>query len=168
MPARWSLSSAPIQRSRSGFTGFLTSTGMSVSARASAISCTRKGLALVRAPSQTRSTPCFIHSNTCFSLATSVATFIPYSFFTLWSHLSPGTPMPSKHPGWVLGFHIPARNTLIPNSLSPAAVCIIWSSLSALHGPAITHGRGGRENIPHSFRGTMSNFSVIGIIISLS
>ena len=164
IPARLKRSRAPIQRSRSGFTGFFTSTGMSVSFRASAISCTRKGLAVVLAPIHTRSTPCLRHSKTCFSLATSVAIFKPYSFFALCIHFKPGTPVPSKHPGWVRGFQIPARNTLMPKSLSPAAVVITCSSVSALQGPAITLGLGS-VNMPHSYRGTSSKF-LFAIMVS--
>ena len=156
IPARFSRSSAPIQRSMSGFTGFFTRTGMSVPSRASAISCMRKGLADVRAPIQTMSTPYLIHSRTCFSLATSVHTHIPSSCFTLRSHLRPGAPTPSKEPGCVRGFHMPARNTCIPKAARPRAVSITCSSLSALQGPAMHMGRGSVKQ-PHSVPGIISS-----------
>ena len=50
MPALFKRSSAPIQSSRSGFTGFLTITGMSTPFNESAISCTEKGFTVVLAP----------------------------------------------------------------------------------------------------------------------
>ena len=65
----------------------------------------------------------------------------------------------------VLGFQIPARNTLIPNSLRPLAVSITCSSDSALHGPATTLGRGS-VNIPQSYKGMISNF-LLAINISV-
>ena len=59
-----------------------------------------------------------------------------YSSFTLDSHLRPFVPIPSKQPGWVLGFQIPARIKLTPQSRSPLAVSSICSSDSTLQGPA--------------------------------
>ena len=139
-PALLIRSSAPIHSSRSGFTGFFTNTGISTPFSASAISCTAKGLAVVRAPTHRMSIPAFRHSYTCFAVATSVETYIPVSFFTSFSQLSPSTPMPSKPPGLVRGFQIPARNIFIPLEASSLAVVITCSSVSALHGPAITIG----------------------------
>ena len=164
-PARFRRSSAPIHRSRSGLTGFFTSTGISVSWSASAISCMRKGLALERAPTQSMSTPYLRHSYTCFSVATSQHTFMPVSSLTFLSHLRPGVPTPSKLPGCVRGFQMPARNTWMPLAARSRAVSITCSSLSALQGPAITIGRGSVKN-PHSLTGTIS--SVLAIIIPLS
>ena len=51
--------------------------------------------------------------------------------------------VPSNPPGLVRGFQIPARNNLMPLSAIPLAVSITCSSVSALHGPAITIGRCG-------------------------
>ena len=156
MPARFSRSSAPTHRSMSGFTGFFTRTGMSVPSRASAISCMRKGLADVRAPIQITSTPYLMHSRTCFSLATSVQTFIPSSCLTRRSHLRPGVPTPSKEPGWVRGFQMPARKTWMPKAASPRAVSITCSSDSALQGPAMHIGLGRVKN-PHWVPGIISS-----------
>ena len=167
MPAWLSRSSAPIHRSMSGLTGFFTSTGMSVPLSVSAISCIRKGLAVVRAPTQTISTPALRHSRTCFSLATSVHTFMPSSDWTRLSQGSPSAPMPSKPPGCVRGFQIPARNTWMPRSLRPLAVCMTCSSVSALQGPAIIIGRGSVKN-PHSTTGVRFNIrSIFYLIIFL-
>ena len=140
-PALLIRSRAPIQSSRSGFTGFFTNTGISTPFSASAISCMANGLAVVRAPIQRISIPAFRHSYTCFEVATSVETYIPVSFFTSFSHARPSTPTPSKPPGLVRGFQIPARNIFIPFSASCLAVHITCSSVSALQGPAITIGR---------------------------
>ena len=134
-------SKAPIHSSRSGFTGFFTSTGMSTPFSASAISCMAKGLAAVRAPIQRMSMPAFRASNTCLAVATSVDTYMPVSFFTSFIQARPSTPTPSKPPGLVRGFQIPARNILIPRAASWRAVSITCSSVSALQGPAITSGR---------------------------
>ena len=130
---------------------------MSLPFSASAISWTRNGLAVVLAPIQTISTPYSRQSSTCFSPATSVATFMPSSFFTLCSHLSPGVPTPSNVFGWVRGFQIPARKTLTPNGLSPSAVRITCSSDSALHGPATRSGRCPSGKRPHCSTGKISN-----------
>jgi len=140
-PALLMRSMAPIHNSRSGFTGFFTKTGISTPFRASAISCTAKGLAVVRAPTQSISIPAFRHSYTCLAVATSVDTYIPVSFFTSLSQASPSTPTPSKPPGLVRGFQMPARNIFIPLAANCLAVSITCSSVSALHGPAITRGR---------------------------
>ena len=140
-PALLIRSKAPIHSSRSGFTGFFTSTGISTPFSASAISCTAKGLAVVRAPTQRRSISAFRHSYTCLAVATSVETYMPVSFFTSFSHARPSTPTPSKPPGLVRGFQMPARNSLRPLSANCLAVLITCSSVSALQGPAITIGR---------------------------
>ena len=114
---------------------------MSTPFSASAISCTAKGLAVVRAPTQSMSIPAFRHSYTCLAVATSVDTYMPVSFFTSFSQASPSTPIPSKPPGLVRGFQIPARKIFTPLAASWVAVDITCSSVSALQGPAITIGR---------------------------
>ena len=157
MPARASLSSAPIQSSRSGLTGFFTSTGTSVPFRASAISCTAKGLAVVRAPIQSRSIPCSSASRTCRSVATSVATYMPVVSLTSRSHASPSAPTPSKPPGLVRGFHRPARKIRMPACASFPAVSRTCPRVSALQGPAMTRGRSG--HIPGSKIGFNSMYS---------
>ena len=162
-PAWLMRSRAPIHSSRSGLTGFFTSTGMSTPRSASAISCMAKGLAVVRAPIHRMSMPAFSASNTCLAVATSVATYMPVSFFTSLSHARPSTPMPSKPPGLVRGFQMPARNILIPLSASSLAVFITCSSVSALHGPAITKGR--LSSTPG--RAIFSNSSSITIELSM-
>ena len=141
----------------SGLTGFFTRTGISVPFNASAISCTRNGFAVVRAPIHTISTPDLMQSETCFSPATSVTTFIPSSFCTLWSHCRAGAPAPSKVFGCVRGFQTPARNTFTPNALRPSAVCITCDSDSALHGPAISIGALPSGNMFHSPTGMSSS-----------
>ena len=108
IPALLNLSIAPIHNATSGFTGFLTNTGISTPFSASAISCTANGLAVVLAPIQSMSIPAFRASPTCFAFATSIATGIPNSFFTRCNQASPILPTPSKLPGFVLGFQIPA------------------------------------------------------------
>ena len=134
-------STAPIHNSRSGLTGFLIRIGMSTPFNASAISCIEKGFAAVRAPIQRISTPYLSASNTWYWLATSVETYMPVSSFTRFNQGSPILPTPSNPPGLVRGFHIPARNILIPCAASSLAVSSTWSSVSALHGPAMTSGR---------------------------
>ena len=86
------------------------------------------------------SMPAFRHSYTCLAVATSVDTYMPVSFFTSFNHASPSTPTPSKPPGLVRGFQIPARNIFIPLAANSLAVVITCSSVSALHGPAMTTG----------------------------
>ena len=149
---RWS---APIQSSRSGFTGFLTRTGMSTPFNESAISCMANGLAVVRAPIQRRSMPAFNASSTCFGVATSVEVSIPVSSFTRCIHAKPSVPTPSKPPGLVRGFQMPARNILTPLLASAWAVFMTCSSVSALHGPAMTIGRS--CGIPGNAKGCNSN-----------
>ncbi len=95
----------------------------------------------MRAPIQSMSTLCLRASLICFLVATSVATYIPVSSLTRCNHFSPKTPTPSKPPGLVRGFQIPARNTLTPIEDSSLAVCITCSSVSALQGPDIISGR---------------------------
>ena len=140
-PAPLIRSSAPIHNSKSGLTGFLTKTGTSTPFSASAISCTAKGLAVVRAPIQSTSIPAFSASKTCLAVATSVDTSIPVSFFTSLSQVKPSTPIPSKPPGLVRGFQMPARKILIPLLAKALAVSITCSSVSALQGPEMTMGR---------------------------
>ena len=132
---------APIHSSISGFTGFFTNTGISTPCKASAISCMANGLAEVRAPIQRISIPCFKASSMCFAVATSVPTNIPVSALTRCSHGKPSTPTPSKPPGLVRGFQIPARKIGTPFLDSSTAVAITCSSVSALQGPAIIKGR---------------------------
>ena len=133
---------APTHRPSSALIGFFTSTGISTPLTASAISCTANGLTVVRAPTQRISTPCLRHSSTCSVLATSVAVGRPVSALTWASHSRPISPMPSNEFGRVRGFQIPARNALTcGDATSPRAVASICSADSALHGPAITHGK---------------------------
>ena len=159
MPALFSRSMAPIHSSKSGFTGFFTSTGISTPFKASAISCMAKGLAEVRAPIQRRSIPAFRAASTCLELATSVVTYIPVSAFTRFIHSRPGSPTPSKPPGLVRGFHIPALNIFMPFLANAVAVVITCSSVSALQGPAITSGRSSLT--PCSLMGCKSNSIIL-------
>ena len=144
--------------------GFFTRRGTSVPLRASAISCTRKGLAVVRAPIHSMSTPASRLSFTCLADATSVQTRMPSSRCTRWSQGKPAVPTPSKQPGCVRGFQMPARNMWIPKAARPRAVSITCSSLSALHGPAMHMGLGRVKN-PHSVAGTISNSCAIVYLI---
>jgi len=132
---------APIQSSRSGLTGFFTSTAPSKPLRLSASSCMANGLALVRAPTHRMSMPYLRASSTCSGVATSVAVSMPVSFFTSCIHGRAFSPLPSKPPGFVRGFHTPARNMWQPFAAKLRAVVITCSSVSAEHGPAITNGR---------------------------
>ena len=141
MPAPYRRWKAPIHNSRSGLTGFLINTGTSTPFKASAISCTAKGLTVVRAPIHRMSMPAFNASKTWSLVATSVATSIPVSCFTRLSHGKPKVPMPSNPPGFVRGFQMPARKIFTPFSAKLLAVSITCSSDSALHGPAMTIGR---------------------------
>ena len=75
-------STPPIHNSRSGLTGFFTSTGISCPRSASAISCMANGLAVVRAPIQIMSMSPSNAARTCLRVATSVAVYIPVSRFT--------------------------------------------------------------------------------------
>ena len=139
-PAWLMRSSAPIHNSRSGLTGFLTKTGTSTPLSESARACMANGLADVRAPTQRMSMPYFSASSTCSGVATSVETSIPVSFFTCCSQGSATSPLPSKPPGFVRGFHTPARKLWHPLSASSRAVVITCSSVSAEQGPAMTNG----------------------------
>ena len=141
IPAWLIRSIAPIQSSRSGFTGFLTNTGTSTPFSESARACMAKGLAEVRAPTQRMSMPYFSASSTCSGVATSVDTNMPVSSFTCFIHGSATSPLPSNPPGFVRGFHTPARNMWQPLAAKSRAVVITCSSVSAEHGPAITNGR---------------------------
>ena len=156
IPAMLSRSKAPIHRLMSGFTGFFTKTAMSVPFRASAISCTANGLAVVRAPSHKKSSPAFRQASTWRALATSVPTFIPVSRRVFDSQANPSSPTPSKQLGRVRGFQIPARNASTPASRNREAVSITCSLLSALHGPAISNGRSRLENKPHPLQPSVS------------
>ena len=141
MPAPLRRSMPPIQSSRSGLTGFFTSTGTSMPFKASARACIAKGLATVRAPIQRISTSAASAASTCCGVATSVATSMPVSFFTRVSHGSPASPTPSKPPGLVRGFQMPARKMRTPLPASWHAVLITCSSVSAEQGPAMIIGR---------------------------
>ena len=122
----------------SGFTGFFTSTGMSIPCKLSAIACIAKGFADVRAPIHSTSIPYFRASSTCSAVATSVATSMPVVSLTRCIQGSAFSPLPSNPPGLVLGFHTPARNMWQPFAASCMAVDITCSSVSAEQGPAIT------------------------------
>ena len=154
IPAFTSLSRAPIQSSRSGFTGFFTNTGISVPLSESASSCIANGLAAVLAPIQRISIPALIASNTCAAVATSVATSIPVSCFTSFNQGRPTVPTPSNPPGLVLGFQMPALKILTPFLANSLAVHNTCSRLSALQGPAIIMGRS-EASIPGK-----TNFSI--------
>src|SRR5690606_223053 len=143
-----------------GLTGFLTNTGTSTPFNASAISCTVNGFAVERAPIQRISTPAASASSTCLAVATSVVIGRPVSSFALRSHWRPMLPMPSNSPGRVRGFQMPARSTFtLPVLASKCAVASTCSSVSALHGPAMTKGRSPVSI--HDFKGTMSNVCFI-------
>ena len=156
MPAPLIRCSPPIQSSRSGLIGFFTSTGTSCPTSASAISCMAKGLATVRAPIQRMSMPCSSAAFTCAAVATSVVTSMPNCFCTRCSHFNPGSPTPSNPPGFVRGFHMPARKILMPLLASCVAVVITCSSVSAEQGPAIVRGRV-VISIPGRLRGRRSS-----------
>ena len=140
-PAWLMRSMAPIHSSRSGLTGFFTSTGTSTPLSESASACMAKGLAVVRAPTHSTSTPYFSASSTCSGVATSVATSMPVSSFTCFIQGRAVSPLPSKPPGLVRGFQTPARKMRQPFEASSVAVVITCSSVSAEQGPAITTGR---------------------------
>ena len=141
IPAWLMRSIAPIHSSMSGFTGFFTSTGTSTPLKLSAKACIANGLAEVRAPIHRMSIPYFRASSTCSGVATSVATSMPVVSFTCFIHGRAFSPLPSKPPGLVRGFHTPARNMWQPFEASCVAVDITCSSVSAEHGPAITVSR---------------------------
>ena len=141
MPARLMRSNAPIHSSMSGLTGFFTNTGTSMPRSASAMSCTAKGLAVVRAPIQRMSMPYLRASSTCSGVATSTAVSMWVVSFTSFIQGRAFSPFPSKPPGLVRGFHTPARKMWQPFPANWLAVCITCCSDSALHGPAMTNGR---------------------------
>src|SRR3546814_11428645 len=132
-------------------------TGTSTPLRASATSCTENGLTVVRAPTQRMSTPAFNASSTWRAVATSTVTGKPVSFLACINQGSPSDPLPSTSPGRVLGFQLPARRapTLLW-AFNWLAVARNYSTVSALHGPAITRGspdeRGGVEERDRSCR----------------
>src|SRR6266487_422142 len=142
MPAFATRSTAPIHNSRSGLMGFLMSTGTSAPRNASATSCTLKGFTVVRAPIHNTSISKCNASATCFAVATSTVSGKPVNFFACCSQGKPLVPMPSKLPGLVRGFQMPARNmSTFPVLCKRTAVSITCSSVSALHGPEIINGR---------------------------
>ncbi|MNS67732.1 hypothetical protein D3C72_1009930 [compost metagenome] len=165
IPARLIRSNAPIHNDKSGFTGFLTNTGISTPCKASAISCTVNGLAVERAPTHSTSTPAAKASSTCFAVATSVAVNKPVSSFALFNHSKPIEPIPSNSPGRVRGFQIPARKIFtFPVFANKCAVDTNCSSVSALQGPAIIKGLSPVSN--QDFKGVMSNvFFMLSLII---
>src|SRR5690606_35308809 len=121
--------------------GFLISTGTFAPLKASATSCTLKGLTVVRAPIHKLSTSKCNASSTCLPVATSTATGKPVSCLAVCSQGSPFVPTPSKLPGLVLGFQIPALNmSTFPVTASLLAVSTSCVSVSALQGPEITIG----------------------------
>ena len=138
----------------SGLTGFLTNTGILSPRIASAKACIANGLADVRAPTHSISISYFIANSTCSGVATSVEINIPVSSFTRFIHGKAFSPLPSKPPGFVRGFHTPALNIWHPFAARLRAVVITCSSVSAEQGPAITHGR----SLSHGrFKGSNSN-----------
>ena len=141
IPARCRRSKAPAHRDTSGFTGFFTITGTPVPARASANSCTAKGLTVVRAPIQSTSMPWRKASSTWRGVATSIAVGMPVSAFTRCNQGNATAPMPSKEPGRVRGFQMPARNkSIFPSASKAWAVASTCSSVSAEQGPAMRIG----------------------------
>ena len=141
MPAFAIRSIPPIHNSKSGLIGFLIKTGTFTPFNASAISCTLNGFTVVRAPTHKTSTSKCSASSTCLAVATSIATGSPVSFLACCIQGNPLVPMPSKLPGRVLGFQIPARIiSTLPVAANRIAVCITCSSVSALQGPEIIKG----------------------------
>ena len=132
---------APIHNSRSGLTGFFTRIGTFTPCKLSARDCIAKGFAVVRAPIQSMSKPYLRQSSTCSGVATSVPTSILVDSLTCCSHFSAISPLPSNPPGFVRGFHTPARNRWQPFCARDFAVLRTCSSVSAEQGPAITKGR---------------------------
>src|SRR5919205_4210345 len=142
MPAFATRSTAPNHNSRSGLIGFLINTGTSTPLKASATSCTLKGFTVVRAPIHNTSTSKCRASSTCLAVATSTATGIPVNCFAFCNQGNPLVPIPSKLPGRVRGFQIPARNiSTLPVAAKRWVVSKTCSSVSALQGPAIIKGR---------------------------
>ena len=141
MPAFATRSTAPIHNSKSGLIGFFISTGTLTPRSASATSCTLNGFTVVRAPIHKTSTSKCNASSTCFAVATSTVIGNPVSFFALCIHGNPLVPIPSKLPGLVRGFQIPARNiSTLPVAFNLCAVSKTCSSVSALHGPEMISG----------------------------
>ena len=103
---------------------------------ASATSETENGLDVVRAPTQTMSTPASSAASAWCAQATSrggphsVRTGAPVS------HARAVLPTPSNESGRDLPFHTPARRVSTPRAANPAAVSRSCASLSALQGPA--------------------------------
>ena len=141
MPAWFKRSMAPIHNSRSGLTGFLTKTGMSIPLSESAKACMAKGFAVVRAPIHRISMSYFSANSTCSGVATSVDISMWVSSFTCFIQGRAFSPLPSNPPGLVRGFHTPARKLWQPFMANWRAVVITCSSVSALQGPAMTKGR---------------------------
>ena len=114
---------------------------MSTPCRLSARACIANGLAQVRAPIQRMSKPYSRHNSTCSGVATSVVISIPVSSFTRFIQGKAFSPLPSKPPGLVRGFHTPARKMWQPLRANSFAVAMTCCSVSAEQGPAITIGR---------------------------
>ena len=103
--------------------GFLINTGTSAPLSASATSCTLNGLTVVLAPIHNTSTPKCSASSTCLAVATSIATGNPDSFLACCNQGKPLVPIPSKLPGRVRGFQMPARKiSTLPVAASLVAV----------------------------------------------
>ena len=133
---------APTHNSKSGLMGFFISTGTFTPRKASATSCTLKGFTVVRAPIHNTSTPKCRASSTCLPVATSTVTGSPVIFLAACNQGNPFVPTPSKLPGRVRGFQMPARSiSIFPVAAKRVAVCISCSSVSALQGPEIMRGR---------------------------
>ena len=135
---------------------------MSTPCKASAKACTAKGLADVLAPIHMMSILYFKAASTCSGVATSVAISIPVSSFTCFIHGKAISPLPSKPPGFVRGFHIPARKIRHPLAARLRAVDITCSSVSAEQGPAITIGRSLSLG---SRKGSNSNSIIIYLLV---
>lgn len=71
---------------------------------------------------------------------TSVATYMPVSFFTSFNQARPSTPTPSKPPGLVRGFQIPARYIFCPLAASCLAVFITCSFCLGTTGAGYDNG----------------------------
>src|SRR5690606_13163328 len=77
----------------------------------------------------------------------------------------PTLPMPSNSPGRVLGFQIPARNTCaLPVFAMRWALDTTCSSVSALHGPAMTKGL--PRVLIQEINGAMSNECFIIVVLN--
>ena len=137
---------------------------MSTPCKASAKACIAKGLADVLAPTHRMSMPYFKANSTCSGVATSVEIIMPASSFTLFIHGKAISPLPSKPPGFVRGFHIPARKMWHPFAARLCAVDITCSSVSAEQGPAMTIGRSLSLG---SRKGSKSNSIIIYLLFFL-